>query len=259
MHAGNAPLYYRFGMCDTANAMLSVVGLLAALYHQRRTGEGQELWTSLLDGGAVFASDALLVDGDAVRGGPQLDAGQHGIDACYRLYETQRRLDPDRGGRSPSIGSRSAASLGVPELADDPRFATATARREHRAELEALLERRVPDHDRASCGRARSTTRACRTRSRSTPRRASSCSSTPTTSASGSSPSTSTRSWGACASSARSSTSPRRRATSTGRPPRVGEHTREILEWLGYDEGQRTELRAEGVVYWPDDDYSWTI
>ena len=69
-HTGNAPLYYRFGMCDAANAMLSVVGCLAALYHQRRTGEGQELWTSLLDGGAVFSSDALLVDGEAGRRGP---------------------------------------------------------------------------------------------------------------------------------------------------------------------------------------------
>ena len=31
---GNAPNYYRFGMTDTANAMLSVVGCLAALYHR---------------------------------------------------------------------------------------------------------------------------------------------------------------------------------------------------------------------------------
>ena len=85
---GNLPNYLRFGMTDTANAMLSVVGCLAALYHQRVTGEGQDLWTSLLDGGSMFASDALLVDGDAVPR-PRLDKGQNGIDACYRLYETQ--------------------------------------------------------------------------------------------------------------------------------------------------------------------------
>src|SRR5262249_56909899 len=57
---GNEPLYYRFGMCDAANAMLSVVGVLAALLHHERTGEGQELWTSLLDGGAVFPPDPLV-------------------------------------------------------------------------------------------------------------------------------------------------------------------------------------------------------
>src|SRR5262249_28445385 len=49
---GHDPLYYRFGMCDAANAMLSVVGVLTALVRRARTGEGQELWTSLLDGGA---------------------------------------------------------------------------------------------------------------------------------------------------------------------------------------------------------------
>src|SRR5207237_4247019 len=85
---GNEPLYYRFGMTDTANAMLSVVGCLAALYHQRRTGEGQALLTSLLDGGAVFASDALLVDGEPVER-LRLDQAQHGLDACYRLCGPQ--------------------------------------------------------------------------------------------------------------------------------------------------------------------------
>src|SRR3954467_158946 len=84
---GNTPNYLRFGMTDTANAMLSVVGCLAALYHQRVTGEGQDLWTSLLDGGAVLEADALLADGAPVER-PHLDKGQHGIDACYRLYRT---------------------------------------------------------------------------------------------------------------------------------------------------------------------------
>ena len=41
-HTGNAPLYYRFGMCDAANAMLSVVGrprrAAAPAAHRRRPG-----------------------------------------------------------------------------------------------------------------------------------------------------------------------------------------------------------------------------
>ncbi len=86
---GHDPLYYRFGMCDAANAMLSVVGVLAALYRQRTTGEGQELWTSLMDGGAVFASDTLLRDDGTPEFRPKLDAGQHGFAPGYRLYETQ--------------------------------------------------------------------------------------------------------------------------------------------------------------------------
>jgi crotonobetainyl-CoA:carnitine CoA-transferase CaiB-like acyl-CoA transferase len=136
-HTGNAPLYYRFGMCAAANAMLSVVGCLAALFHQRRTGEGQELWTSLLDGGAVFASDAVLVDGEALPR-PRLDQGLHGLGACYRLYETQ-----DGWIQIAAIKEREwvalCRALGVPELADDARFAVADLRHEHRDELEELL------------------------------------------------------------------------------------------------------------------------
>ena len=43
-----------------------------------------------------------------------------------------------------------------------------------------------------------------------------------------------------------------------GPPPMVGEHTVEILEWLGYTRAEREELKADGVIYWPDDNYAWT-
>ena len=136
-HTGNAPLYYRFGMCDAANAMLSVVGCLAALFHQRRTGEGQELWTSLLDGGAVFASDAELVDGEALPR-PRLDQGLHGLDACYRLYETQDGWIQVAAVKETDWVALCRA-LGLADLADDARFAVADLRHENRDELEELL------------------------------------------------------------------------------------------------------------------------
>jgi crotonobetainyl-CoA:carnitine CoA-transferase CaiB-like acyl-CoA transferase len=46
-----------------------------------------------------------------------------------------------------------------------------------------------------------------------------------------------------------------------GPPPMVGEHTREILAGLGYDEAEIDELRREGVVTWPspDTDYPWAV
>ena len=256
VHAGNEPMYYRFGMCDTANAMLSAVGVLAALYHQRRTGEGQELWTSLLDGGAVLGSGALVADGE-VRGGPPLDAGQHGIDACYRLYETGDEY-LQVAAIKPEHWVGLCRVLGVPELADDPRFGTATARREHRAELEVLLEPRfrtrtaivlsrqltdagVPnaipvdtkagelaffDADNERLGLVAEYEQPVMGRMRQ---------------------------YGALIDFSETPGHIR------GPVPRVGEHTEEILEWLGYDEGRRAELRADGVVYWPDDGYSWTL
>jgi crotonobetainyl-CoA:carnitine CoA-transferase CaiB-like acyl-CoA transferase len=141
VHGGNPPLYYRFGMTDAANAMLSVVGVLSALYHRARTGEGQELWTSLLDGGALFASDAFLVDGEPVPR-PRLDAGQHGLGPGYRLYRTQ----DDGWIQVAAVGQDAWVALcratGAVALVDDPRAADDAARTVHRAELEAELEAR---------------------------------------------------------------------------------------------------------------------
>ena len=89
VHHGLEPLYYRFGMCDAANAMLSAVGLLLALVRRDRTGDVQELWTSLMDGGAWHASDVLLHADGTPSWRPKVDRGQHGFGPYYRLYDTQ--------------------------------------------------------------------------------------------------------------------------------------------------------------------------
>lgn len=39
-----------------------------------------------------------------------------------------------------------------------------------------------------------------------------------------------------------------------GPPPRVGEHSRELLEELGFSGKDQDALKARGVVTWPDDD-----
>jgi crotonobetainyl-CoA:carnitine CoA-transferase CaiB-like acyl-CoA transferase len=256
VEAGNVPLYIRFGMTDTSNAMLSVIGCLAALYHRKRTGEGQELWTSLLDGASMLASDALLAGGDAVAR-PKLDAGQCGIDACYRLYPT---VDGwiQVAAVEPRHWEGLCRALRLPELADDPRFATRAARAEHRHQLEALLapvfakqtavvwSRILDDHgvpnevpidtksgelaffdaDNERLGLVAEYEHPIVGRMRQ---------------------------FGSLIDF--SETPGRIR----GAPPRVGEHTREILAWLGYDDDEMARLKQDRVVYWPDEHYAWTV
>ena len=41
-----------------------------------------------------------------------------------------------------------------------------------------------------------------------------------------------------------------------GPPPRIGEGTKEILAWLGHDDARITELKDQGVVAWPDENYA---
>jgi crotonobetainyl-CoA:carnitine CoA-transferase CaiB-like acyl-CoA transferase len=256
VHAGNKPLYLRFGMTDTANAMLSVVGCLAALYRQRRTGEGQELWTSLLDGASLLSSDALLVDGEPVPR-RQLDADQAGIDACYRLYRTNDGWIQVAAVEQAHFEALCRA-LGLPELPADARFADRKARQEHRSQLEALLapcfatrtaivwsraldDAGVPneiprdtlagetvffDADNERLGLVAEYEHPIVGRMRQ---------------------------FGALIDF---SETPGRIA---GPPPLVGEDTRDILSWLGYDDAQMQELKDDGVVYWPGDDYAWTV
>jgi crotonobetainyl-CoA:carnitine CoA-transferase CaiB-like acyl-CoA transferase len=253
---GNVPNYLRFGMTDTANAMLSVVGCLAALYHQRVTGEGQELWTSLLDGGSMFASDAVLVDGEAVPR-PRLDRAQTGMDALYRLYETQEGWIQIAAIEDAHWAGLCAATS-LPDLVDDPRFATRAARAEHRRQLEALLIPRfatrtaiqwtraldaagVPneiafdsragelqhfDADNERLGLVAEYDHPLLGRMRQ---------------------------YGALIDFSETP------GLIHGPPPLVGEHTVEVLEWLGYTHVEMDELKSQGVVYWPDDDYRWNV
>jgi crotonobetainyl-CoA:carnitine CoA-transferase CaiB-like acyl-CoA transferase len=249
-------MYYRFGMCDTANAMLSVIGCLAALYHQRRTGEGQELWTSLLDGGAMFASDVFLVDG-VTHPYPKLDKDQTGLGACYRLYDTS-----DGWLQVAAVTEEQwrglCQTLRLPELVDDPRFADATARDANRAELEQLLAKRFTDRTALTWMRLLAD--------------AGVPSEVPVDPKGGElaffdadnerlglvaeyeHPILGTmRQYGSLIDF---SETPGRIA---GAPPMVGQHTREILEWLGYAPEEMDALKRDRAVYWPDEAYSWTV
>jgi crotonobetainyl-CoA:carnitine CoA-transferase CaiB-like acyl-CoA transferase len=42
-------------------------------------------------------------------------------------------------------------------------------------------------------------------------------------------------------------------------PPLVGQHTREILEWLGHDAAEIDALHADNVIGWPGDEYPWAV
>jgi len=243
-------------MCDAANAMLSVVGCLAALYHQRRTGEGQELWTSLLDGGAVFASDALLVDGEAVAR-PRLDRGQHGIDACYRLYETQDGWIQVAAVKE-SEWVALCGALGAPELADDERFAVADLRREHRTQLETLLAPRFLGRTSVSWSLALDDAGVPNEVPRDTL-----AGDTVLHDADNVALGLVTeyehpmmglmRQFGALV---QFSDAPH---TIERPPPLVGEHTREILEWLGHDTAEIDALHEANVVASPPADYPWAV
>jgi crotonobetainyl-CoA:carnitine CoA-transferase CaiB-like acyl-CoA transferase len=134
---GNPPLYYRFGHTDTTNALSSVVGVLTALAHRDRTGEGQAVWTSLINAATYCCSDVHLTE-DGAADPPKLDKAQTGFGALYRLYETQDGWIQVAAVK-PQHWPAFCGAVGHPELDGDERFATMEARQANRHVLEAML------------------------------------------------------------------------------------------------------------------------
>ncbi len=252
--AGNAPLYLRFGMTDTANAMVSAVGVLAALYHQRRTGEGQDLWTSLLNGAAVFGSDVFLVEGQPGPVRPGLDAGQMGVSPCCRLYGTQegwlqvaafapgqwaqlcRQVGCPDLERYGTFEARVAARLEI-ESALEPRFLTRTAVAWYHVLADAGVDAEVSvdtndgeaalhDADNERLGLVVEYPHPILGQ---------------------------LRQFGTLIDFSESPTGP------YSAPPLVGEHTRLIMERLGYSTEEIEDMLTRGIVYQPADDYRWTL
>ncbi len=126
-------------LVDVLAGLFSTVGILAALRHRDATGEGQrvevDLLSSLLAGlvnqGAAYTAGGVV---------PGRMGNQHPSIAPYEL------LPCADGDLVLAVGNdRQFAALcavaGRPELAEDTRFATNSARVAHRAELREALER----------------------------------------------------------------------------------------------------------------------
>jgi crotonobetainyl-CoA:carnitine CoA-transferase CaiB-like acyl-CoA transferase len=90
MARGGKPMWSFTSFGDTGNGYLSAVGILQALYHRARTGQGQYVDTSIVNACLLNTSGVIArPDGTAFER-PRLDADQTGFNAGCRLYETGR-------------------------------------------------------------------------------------------------------------------------------------------------------------------------
>ena len=88
VEAGNMPIWPNTSLGDTGNGYLSAIGIVQALGHRARTGEGQFLDTSILYAHLLNCS-MTWIGADGERSDrPKLDAAQTGWNERYRLHET---------------------------------------------------------------------------------------------------------------------------------------------------------------------------
>lgn len=135
------PIWPVTSLGDTGNGLLSAIGVVQALLHRDRTGEGQFVDTSIMYAHLLNTSMAwTAADGSARGDRQQLDAMQLGWGALYRLYATA-----DDGWLCLAVANQAqwvslCDAVGAPELTGDPRFSTTDARAANDAALAVILE-----------------------------------------------------------------------------------------------------------------------
>ena len=122
---------------DSLAATYGCLGALAALHRRSITGKGQIVDSALYE--AVLQVMEGLIPEYAVAGTARRRSGSilPGIapSNVYPCSDGEYLI----GGNQDTVFRRLAAAIGRPELADDPRYATHTARGAHQAELDAIV------------------------------------------------------------------------------------------------------------------------
>ncbi|MFD7292025.1 CaiB/BaiF CoA transferase family protein [Streptomyces sp. NPDC059897] len=128
-------------LVDVITGMHAGLGVMAALRHRERTGEGQKVEVSLLTSllSALTNQASAHVAGGVV---PRAMGNKHPSIAPYEVVDAKDRPLALAVGNDRQFGAL-CAELGVPALAEDPRFASNTARVAHRDELLAELTERL--------------------------------------------------------------------------------------------------------------------
>ncbi len=117
---------------DIHTAMLALSGVLAALYHRERSGEGQMVETSLMQGAMSINPHAFCKALEKEEEG--------GLGAYpYNLFETKDG-HIFIGAPQEKFWQSFCKAIGVPELIDDPRYATLVQRVDGRETLAAKLD-----------------------------------------------------------------------------------------------------------------------
>ena len=123
---------------DTLAATFACVGALTALHHRERTGRGQLVDSAIYE--AVLAVMESLLPEYAIAGHVRERSGAVIPNvAPSNVYPSADGQMIVIAANQDTVWGRLAAAMGRPELGDDPRYATHTARGEHQAELDELI------------------------------------------------------------------------------------------------------------------------
>jgi len=137
-HPGGPPTKVGVPISDLNAGMYAVYGILSAYVHRLKTGEGQYVDTSLLEGAVAYTfweSSIYFATGEI----PPPMGSAHRLNAPYQVFDT---LDGalSVGAANQSTWERLCKVLERKDLAQDPRFSTNADRIRHCRPLAATLQ-----------------------------------------------------------------------------------------------------------------------
>jgi len=135
---GAGPMRVGIPIADLCAGLFAAQGILIALIERQRSGRGQWIQTSLLQAQVFmldFQAARYLMDGEV----PQQAGNNHPTSIPTGVFRTEDgHMNLAVAGQQ--IWSRFARALGRDDWLEDPRFATAAARSEHRDALGREIE-----------------------------------------------------------------------------------------------------------------------
>ena len=137
-HAGGPPAKVGVPVCDLNAGMFGAIGILTAYINRLRTGQGQHVDTSLLEGGIAYTfweSAMYFATGEV----PEPKGSAHRLTAPYQAFETSDGY-VNVGAANQANWERLCAAIGRDELASDPRFVEPRDRMVNLDELVSTLE-----------------------------------------------------------------------------------------------------------------------
>jgi len=133
------PVRSGVAMTDYLAGLYAFAGILLALRHRDQTGRGEHVDIALFD--SILST--LSMPAGILQATGRLPRRLGNDHSSIAPYEALRARDGMVmiAAANPRLWNRLCAAVGVPELVDDPRFATNTNRVENRPALKAALER----------------------------------------------------------------------------------------------------------------------
>lgn len=133
------PMRVGVPIVDITTGMFGAHGILAALYTREKTGKGQLVETSLLESQIAWLTNVgsnYLISGKV----PKRIGNMHPNITPYQPYKAKDGYVIVAVGNE-KLWKIFTEVLGIPNLAEDPRFCTNALRNENRMELNSILEK----------------------------------------------------------------------------------------------------------------------